>query len=104
SSQRKVPRRPRRTPIKSRWSNRFHERWSVAPGRSEEVAMCAIRRAMLVSGLFLSPLGGGVSAAEKDLNGDTLPPGAVARLGTTRLSHSKVIHSVAFSPDGKILA
>jgi WD40 repeat protein len=36
-----------------------------------------------------------------DCFGDSLPPGAVARLGTMRLHYS---HAAAFSPDGKTLA
>lgn len=36
--------------------------------------------------------------------GDSLPPGAIARLGTARLVHIGHLHAVACSPDGKIVA
>jgi RNA polymerase sigma factor (sigma-70 family) len=41
--------------------------------------------------------------AKADANGDSLPAGAVLRLGTTRLRHAKLF-SLAFTADGKLVS
>lgn len=43
------------------------------------------------------------SALRTDLNGDSLPAGAVARFGTVRLRHDMFVESIAFTPDGRML-
>jgi RNA polymerase sigma factor (sigma-70 family) len=41
--------------------------------------------------------------SDVDLDGDPLPPGAIARMGAIRFHHIQDATSVAFSPDGKFL-
>src|SRR5262245_36841943 len=43
-------------------------------------------------------------AAGVDFVGDPLPPGAVARIGTTRFRHDEWVNHTSWSPDGKYIA
>src|SRR5262245_13378588 len=38
-----------------------------------------------------------------DVNGDPLPNGAIARIGSTRGNHGASIYALAYSPNGKTL-
>jgi RNA polymerase sigma factor (sigma-70 family) len=51
-----------------------------------------------------TPMNDGQARARVDQYGDPLPAGAVARLGSARLTQGGPVAGLAFSPDGKIVA
>lgn len=50
---------------------------------------------------FAAPVFG---QARRDLHGDSLPNGAIARIGTVRLRQDDQVSGICYSPDGKLLA
>jgi RNA polymerase sigma factor (sigma-70 family) len=91
--------------------------WSAAlPGKTMALGLLLAATAGLGAGLPLlhapqvEPESPAVPAVQskveprRDAQGDPLPAGAVARLGTRRLHHAGWIYSAAYSPDGKRLA
>src|SRR5262245_890394 len=76
---------------------------STASAKGLAFAICVLSMAVTVVSMQAVD-----SSADKpvrlDANGDPLPEGTVARLGTLRLVHRNHVSSVAVSPDGKLLA
>src|SRR5437762_13222316 len=68
--------------------------------------MSAVRRLMpTLAALFIAALGRGDEPQYvRPADDESLPPGAVARVGTTRLRERGYITVVAFTRDGKRLA
>jgi len=54
--------------------------------------------------LSLAPMATAQERPRVDCHGDPLPPGAIGRLGTTRLRHGPLTTEIAFLADGKTLA
>ncbi len=54
--------------------------------------------------LLVPGMAAGQDKLRVDVHGDPLPPGALARIGSTRLRHAGPVSSLAFTRDGKVIA
>src|SRR5262249_51492781 len=91
-----------------RWRARPVKRQAPASqGGSEQRGSTNMRSGPLVLALlFLEAQADAAAppAVRRDLYGDPLPPGAVARLGSMRLRHLAPLNRVAVSRDGSLVA
>src|SRR4051794_8981058 len=65
---------------------------------------CLWSVAALVAVLAADETPGAGNPVPVDRDGHPLPRGALARIGSARLSHGAQVNRLAFAPDGKILA
>src|SRR6516165_9960562 len=90
------------------FSNFLHD---IHSWKRKERATSASRLPLSIGALILTvalPVGAGEPAANSrprvDRLGDTHPPSALFRIGTTRLHLDRRLETIAVSPDGKLVA
>src|SRR5205085_10067587 len=78
---------------------------TVRPSRPVLFAgLILLAAAPFVASRPTAPVPGGPAGPPRlDFNGDPLPVGAMARVGTVRFRHESGVYLIEFSPDGRVV-